>query len=95
MVKNDIINPDSSKLSCPDCILVVILKNCEPKLSCIPGEIFNMYLKESCFPGCWKVSSVVPVFKNDGEKFTTKNPVSLLFVVNKVLEKFINSRLIS
>ena len=24
-------------------------------------------MKESCFPDCWKVSLVVPVFKNAGE----------------------------
>ena len=59
---------DSSKASGPDCIPVVILKNCEPELSYILSEFFNMYLKMSCFPDCWKVSSVVPVFKNVGGK---------------------------
>ena len=53
-----------------------------------------MCLKESCFPGCWKVSLVVPVFKNDGEKSTAKNsePVSLHSVVSKVFEKLKNNR---
>ena len=48
-----------------------------------------MYMKESCFPDCWKVSSVVPVFKNIGEMYTAKNyrPVSFLPVVSKVFEK--------
>ena len=49
------------KASCPDCIPVVFLKNCESQLSYILAELFNMCLKESCFPDCWKVSSVVPV----------------------------------
>ena len=46
-------------------------------------------MKESCFPDCWKVSSVVPVFKNIGEMYTAKNyrPVSFLPVVSKVFEK--------
>ena len=41
------------------------------------------------FPDCWKVSSVVPVFKNVGERSTAKTyrPVSLLSVVSKVFEK--------
>ena len=45
-----------------------------------------MCLKESCFPDCQKVSSVVPVFKNVGERSTDRNchPVSLLYVVSKV-----------
>ena len=33
MVKKIITNLDSSKVSGPDCIPVVVLKNCEPKLS--------------------------------------------------------------
>ena len=34
----------------------VVLKNCAPELSYILAELFNMCLKESCFPECWKVS---------------------------------------
>ena len=51
-----------------------------------------MCLKESCFPDCWKVSLVVPVFKNVGERSNAKNyhPVSLLSVVSKVFEKLVN-----
>ena len=73
MVKKVIMNLDLSKASGPDCIPVVVLKNCEPELSYILAELFNMCLKESCFPDCWKVSSVVPVFKNVGERCAAKN----------------------
>ena len=87
LVKKVITNLDSSKASGPDCIPVVVLKNCEPELSYILAELFNKCLKESCFPNCWKVSSVVPVFKNVGERSTVKNyhPVSLLSVVRMIL----------
>ena len=89
MVKKVITNLDSSKVSGPDCIPVVVLKNCQPELSYILAKLFHKCLKESCFPDCWKVSSVVPVFKNFGERSTAKNyrPVSLLSVVSKVFEK--------
>ena len=52
-----------------------------------------MCLKESCFPDCWKVSLVVPVFKNVGERSTAENysPVSLLSEVNKVFIKLVNN----
>ena len=65
---------------------MVVLKNCEPELSYISAELFNKCLKESCFPNCWKVSSVVPVFKNVGERSTAKNYllVSLLSVVKSL-----------
>ena len=78
LIKNVITNLDSSKASGPDCIPVVALKNCEPKLSYIPAELFYMCLKESWFPGCWKVSSVALVFMSVAE--------------SKVFEKLVNSR---
>ena len=59
-------NLDLSKASGPDCIPVVVLKNCEPELSYILAELFSKCLKESCFPDYWKVSSVVPVFLEGG-----------------------------
>ena len=75
--------------------LILILKNCDPELLYILTELFNMCLKESCFRDCWKVSSVVPVFKNVGERPTANNyrPLSLLSVVSKVFEKFVDNRL--
>ena len=33
---------DSSKTSGPDCIIVVVLKNCEPELSYILAGLFNV-----------------------------------------------------
>ena len=47
MVKKFIMNLDLSKASGPDCIPVVVLKNCEPELSYILAELFNKCLKES------------------------------------------------
>ena len=87
MVKKVIMNLDLSKASGPDCIPVVALKNCEPELSYILTELFNKCFKESCFPDCWKVSSVVLELKNVGERSAAENyrPVSLLCMVSKVL----------
>ena len=89
-------NLDSSKASGPACISVVVLKNCEPELSYILAELFNMCLKESCFPDCWKVSSLVLIFRNVVKRSTAKNyrPVSLLSVVSKVFEKLVNNRIV-
>ena len=82
MVKTVITNLDSSKACGPDWIPVAVLKNCEPELSYMLTKLFNMCLKESWFPDCWKVSSVVPVFGNVEERLTAKSyrPVSLLSV---------------
>ena len=96
MFKKVIMNLDLSKVSGPDCIPLVVLKSCESELSYILAELFNKCLKGSCFPDCWKVSSVVTVFKNVGERSTAKNcrPVSLLSVLSKVFEKLVNNRIV-
>ena len=73
MVQRFIMNLDLSKASCPDFIAVLVSKNCEPELSYILAELFNKCHKESCFPDCWKVSSVVPIFKIAGERSAAKN----------------------
>ena len=75
---------------------MVVLNNCEPEISYVLAEIFNMCLEKSCFPDCWKVSWVVPVVKNVGERFTAKNctPVSLLSAVSKVFEKLVKNKIV-
>ena len=85
MVKKVITNIDSSKESSPHCIPVLVLKNCEPELSYILAKLFSMCLKVSCFPDCWKVSSVVPVLRLLGK--------GLLVKTTKVFEKLINNRI--
>ena len=59
MVKKVVTNLHLSKASGLDCIPVVVRTNPKPELSYILAELFNKCLKESCFPDCWKVSSVV------------------------------------
>ena len=96
MIKKIIRNNDLSKASGPDCISVVVLKNHEPECSYILAELFDKCLKESCFPDCWKVSFVVPAFKNVGERSTAKNYhfVNLLSVVSKIFENLVNNRIV-
>ena len=56
LVKKVITNNDSSKAPGPHCNPDFALKNCESELSCVLAGLFNISLKESCFPDCWKVS---------------------------------------
>ena len=96
MVKEIKMNLDFSKASGLDYIPLVVLKNRELELSYILAELFNKCLKESCFPDCWKVSSVFPVFNNVRERSAAKNyhPVSLFSVVSKVFEKLVNNGIV-
>ena len=97
LIKKVTTNLDLLNASSPDSIPVVVFKKCEPELSYILAELFNMCLTVSCFPEYWNVSSVVPVFKNVGERCTAKNyrPVNPLSVVNKVFDKLVNNRLVN
>ena len=45
MVKKVIMNIGLSKASGPDCISVMVLKNCEPELSYILAKLFNKCLE--------------------------------------------------
>ena len=87
LVKKELTNLDSSKVSRHDSITLVVLRKCESGLSYILAELLNTCLKESCLPNCWKVSSMVPIInKNGGERFTAKNyhPVNLLRLVKSL-----------
>ena len=81
MVKKVITNLDLPKASGPDCILVVVLKNCELELSYILAELFNKCLiwRSLVFKIVWKFSLVVPAFKNVGEISTAKSYHLLVF----------------
>ena len=73
---------------------MVVLKNCQPEISWILAELFNIRVNESRFLDCWKTSLVVPIFKNAVERSTPKKccPVSLLSADSKILEKFLYNR---
>ena len=95
MVKRIITGLNLLKTSSPDCIPVEVLKKCQPELLFILAEFLKMYLKEFCFPDCWKVSSAVPLFKGAGERSPPKyyRPVGLLSVISKIFEQFVNNRI--
>ena len=69
---------------------------CSPELSPVLAKLYNKCLAKSCFPSCWKSSEVVPAFKNDGDRSDPGkyHPISLLSIVSKIFESFINDSLI-
>ena len=77
MVKKVILNLDSTKASGPDVIPVVVLKNYGPERSYILAALFDMDMKESCFPGWWL--SEVTVFRILGKSLLLKTTTLLVF----------------
>ena len=88
---------DPSTASGPDCIPVIVLQKCSPELSSILSKLYNKCITESCFPSCWKSASVVPIFKNSGDRSDPSNyrPISLLPIISKIFEALINDALVS
>ena len=75
---------DIRKLSGPDFILVVVLKNCEPKIS-------YMLWTESCFPNCWKVLSMcLKLLKKGLQLRATASFVFSLFRIENQKKDFFN-----
>ena len=73
---------------------MVILKNCKPELSYILAELFNKCLKKSYFSDCWKVLSVVPVFKV-GKGLQLKAATLLVFFLWLLKsEKLVNNKIV-
>ncbi|RWR98458.1 ORF2-like protein, partial [Dinothrombium tinctorium] len=72
-----------------------ILKNCADQLCKPLSIIFNKSLNESVVPKDWKFAIVIPIFKK-GDKFELNNyrPISLLSSCSKLMEFFINEKII-
>ena len=70
LVKKVVTNLYSSKGYDPDCIPAV--EEIWAWSLTQATEFFNKCLKEFCFPDCWKVSSVIPVFKNNDKNSINK-----------------------
>ena len=64
----------------------------------ILAKLFNLCLKESCFPDCWKVTYTVlyQLSRKMCERSDPMDyrPITLLSVVSKVFERLINDRLV-
>ena len=81
---------DTAKSIVGNELTAILEELCRQKgISPVLAKIYNKCLAESCFPSRWKSSSVVPVFKNDGDR-SDPGKYCLLPIINKIFGSFIN-----
>ena len=87
---------NSKKAPGADDLSVVLLKKLKNLISPILSILINESFKKGIYPNCLKIAKVIPIYKG-GTKSCPGNyrPISLLSIVNKIVEKIIYVRLIS
>ena len=81
-------NLDPNKASGIDPINPALLKYCAESLTIPIQYLFTLSLRTQSLPQEWHTHCIVPVFKS-GDNSLVKNyrPISLLYIVSKILEK--------
>ena len=79
---------DSTKSVGPNSIPTKILKLLKNYISCQLADIFNMLFFRGVFPSALKIAKVVPVHEKESKQdFSIYRPISLLSILDKILEK--------
>jgi hypothetical protein len=86
---------DEAKVTGPDKIPALLLKNCAVNISSSLCQLFNKSLSCVILPSEWKLANISPIPKrNPIHDVTNYRPISLLSLVSKVFERCIYNRLI-
>lgn len=93
-VGDAIIKIKSSTGAGPDRIPGFIFKGCAEPLISPLCHTFNLALKTSVFPDCWKISRICPVFKSgDRNEGSNYRPISIINSLAKIFEIILCDRL--
>ena len=86
-INNKAIGPNSI----PNKVLLIIKDSIAQPLA----DIINLSISTGIYIDKLKISKIIPIFKEKGEKSLTKNyrPISLLSNINKIFEKIMHKRL--
>lgn len=80
----------------PDSVKPLFIKEVQDVILEPLTHICNLSLLSGRFPDRWKVAQVSPIYKNGPKKDPNNyRPISLLNIFSKILEKIVNSRLVT
>ena len=91
-IERHLLGVQANKACGPDNNRNIILKNA-PALAKSLKLIFQACLNKGDFPESWKTSEINPIYKENDDKSTTCQPISLLKNVSKIFEKVMFERL--
>jgi hypothetical protein len=96
IVKNVIINLNTTKAMGQDQISNKVLKECAQSL-CFPlSTLFNKSISQGIFPNSWKEALVTAIFKKSNRQLKSNyRPISLLSCISKIFERIIHDQLYS
>jgi hypothetical protein len=85
---------DITKASGPDEISARLLKTCSNEIAPSLCSLFNRSLETARLPSEWKMANITSVHKKDSlEPAINYRPISLLCIINKVLERLVGNGL--
>ena len=92
-----IISNINNKSSGPNSIPTIILNLIKESIAEPLAEIINLSFSTGIYIEKLKISKIIPIYKEKGDKLLTKNyrPISLLSNLNKIVEKIVHKRLYS
>ena len=93
-IANIISSLNSNKSSGPNSKPYRILFLLKNEISKQLADLFNLSCTTGVFPSVLKTAKVVPIFKKDSKlDYSNYRPISLLSIIEKILEKLIYKRL--
>lgn len=93
-VKNVILSLDDDKSPGADNVTVYALKQCVNEISGHISSLANRIFETQIYPSVLKIAKLIPIFKCGDIKLTCNyRPISLLSILNKILEKLLHRRM--
>ena len=85
---------NTNKSSGPDGITPRLLRDCSNEWVQPIGMLFQKSLDEGYVPADWRIANTTPIFeKGDKSRAENYRPISLTFVICKIMEKIIRRQL--
>ena len=93
-ITNLVLSLNESKSVGPNGIPTKILKLLQNDISLQLTNIFNLLFSTGVFPSGLKIAKFIPIHKNESKlKCSNYRPISLLFNLDKILEKLMHNRI--